>query len=449
MRTCARLVLGSLALTLFATVAVADDSPRDRRRTPIVDVIERCRDSVVNISTTRLVRMRSLAFGSPLDEIFDFGGPRERNRRVQSVGSGAVVHESGYIVTNAHVVSQASDVQVTFADKSTLPAEVVAVDPEHDLAVLKVTPAQPLHAQPLGRSDDIMIGETVIAIGNPLGLQHTVTTGIISALDRDLQFSNDVVYRGLIQTDAPINPGNSGGPLINLNGELIGINSAIRGDAQSIGFAIPVDRLWELLPALLDVERRERVRFGLSVSGTDAKVVSVKPDSPAAAAGLRPNDRILRFNGEALRTGIDYYVHLLGQAPDSQVRLAVQRGPETLEVTVPLQSIPLPDGKALVQKLLGIELMEVPEELRRKYELPDYAGLMVEQVERTGPADRARMRPTDLILRLDRTPVSTLKDVGLALEQVRPGDRVLVEGLRLDADPPFLWSVTLQARTAR
>jgi serine protease Do len=436
------------ALLVAGAVATADDPQHDRRRTPVVEVFEQCRDAVVNISTARVVRMRSL-YGSPLDDIFDFGPPRARDQRIQSVGSGVVVHESGYILTNAHVVSQASDVQVTFADKHTLPAEVVAVDPEHDLAVLKVSAPRPLKAQKLGRSDDLLVGETVIAIGNPLGLQHTVTTGIVSALDRELQFNEDTVYKGLIQTDAPINPGNSGGPLLNVNGELIGINTAIRGDAQNIGFAIPVDRLWELLPKLLDIERRQRVRFGVDVSGTDARIVTVRKDSPAAAAGLLRGDRIVRFNGEVLRDGIDYYVHLLGQKPESKVRLAVERGSKTVDVTVPLQPIPLPDGRELALKLLGTDLAEVSAEQRRKYDLPDYAGLVVERVERGGPAERAQIRPRDYILRIDRVPVTALKDVGLALEQTQPGERVHVEGLRLDPDWPFFWSVTLQARGER
>ncbi len=448
MNDCARIAAMAAALLVAGAVATADDPQRDRRRTPVVEVFEQCRDAVVNISTTRVVRMRSL-HGSPLDDIFDFGPPRARDQRIQSVGSGVVVHESGYVLTNAHVVSQASDVQVTFADKHTLPAEVVAVDPEHDLAVLKVNASRPLKAQKLGRSDDLLVGETVVAIGNPLGLQHTVTTGIVSALDRDLQFNEDTVYKGLIQTDAPINPGNSGGPLLNVNGELIGINTAIRGDAQNIGFAIPVDRLWELLPKLLDIERRQRVRFGVDVSGTDARIVTVRKDSPAATAGLLRGDRIVRFNGEVLRDGIDYYVHLLGQKPESKVRLAVERGKKTVDVTVPLQPIPLPDGRELALKLLGTDLAEVSAEQRRKYDLPDYAGLVVERVERGGPAERAQIHPRDYILRIDRVPVTALKDVGLALEQTQPGERVHVEGLRLDPDWPFFWSVTLQARRER
>jgi serine protease Do len=412
----------------------------------VVEVFEHARDAVVNISTTRVVRMQSLGLGGTMDDIFNFGRPLRRDRRVESVGSGVVVHESGYIVTNAHVVAQASDVQVTFADGSTLPADTIAVDQEHDLAVLKVSSEQELPALKLGRSDDLMVGENVIAIGNPLGLQHTVTTGIVSALNRDLHFSEEVIYRGLIQTDAPINPGNSGGPLLNIEGELIGINSAIRGDAQNIGFAIPVDRLWELLPGLLDIERRERVRFGLGVSGVEAKVVSIRPDSPAAKAGLAVGDCIARLNGQTLRDGIDYYVQLLAQKPESEVKLAVRRGNRTLEVAVPLVSVPIPDGRELAKNYLGLELAEVPPELKSRYDLPPYVGIITERVVRNSPADRAGIVATDVILRLNNVPVRKLTDVGLALEQTGPGERLEVEGLRLDGRHSFLWRGTLVAR---
>ncbi len=155
-----------LLVALPAWAAPPADQPRpDRRRSPVVEVFERSRDTVVNISTTRVVRMRSLGFDSFLDEIFDFGPPRVRNRKVHSVGSGVVVHERGYIVTNAHVVSQASDVQVTFANGQTRSADILAVDAEHDLAVLKIDAGHPLACQKLGRSDDILVGETVVAIG--------------------------------------------------------------------------------------------------------------------------------------------------------------------------------------------------------------------------------------------------------------------------------------------
>ena len=442
-------VLRSVIIMLLATApafaATPDQDDQQRRRSPVVEVFEKSRDAVVNINTTRVVRMRSLRFPSLFDDVFDLGSPRMRNRQVQSIGSGIVVHESGYIVTNAHVVSQASDVRVSFADGSTEPAEILAVDTEHDLAVLKVNANRPLAWQKLARSDDILVGETVVAIGNPLGLKHTVTAGIVSALDRELVFDKDTAYHGLIQTDASINPGNSGGPLLNVNAELIGINTAIRGDAQNIGFAIPVARLWELLPAMLDLERRERVRFGLRVSGPEASALTVRPESPAARAGLKPGDRVVRFNGQPIRDGIDYYVHLLDQRPGSEIKLAVQRDGKLIESTVPLQAIPLPDGGELAKRMLGVSLAQVPDRLRRRYDLPTHVALMVDEIERDSPADAAGMRAGDLILRLDRVPASSLQDVGLALEQTPPGDRVVVEGLRLQPDA-FFWTVSLKTR---
>ncbi len=426
------------------TLAQAPEAVRrTQRRTPIVEVFESCRDAVVNISTTRVVRMRPTFM-----DAFRFS-PFQRHQEVHSIGSGVVVHDSGFIITNAHVVGQVTDVRVTFANEQTLPADVVAVDQENDLAVLKVDSPRPLESIQLGHSDDLMIGETVVAIGNPHGLRHTVTAGIISALDRELTFSPDVVYRGLIQTDAPINPGNSGGPLLNIHGELIGINTAIRGDAQSIGFAIPVDKLWELVPAMLDIERRARVRFGLEVRGPRALVQSVRPNSPAAQAGLRPRDRVLAFNGDPLRDAIDFQVHMLAQKPDSTVQLRVARGDDELDVKVPLELIPPPDGNALARALFGMELREIPVDIRRRYDLPRYIGVIVDTVQPGSAAEYAGVEPGDVILRLHRGSVATLDDVGLALEQTRPGQRVLVEGLRLFESPPFLWTATLRAQARR
>ncbi len=413
----------------------------DRRRSPVVEVFEQARDAVVNISTTRVVRMQP-----SLIDIFEFG-PRARSRQVHSVGSGVVVHPGGYLVTNAHVVAQASDIGVTFADGHTAEAEIIAVDSEHDLAVLKIQTDRPLHAQKLGRSDDLLIGETVVAIGNPLGLQHTVTAGIVSAVARDLEFSGEVQYKGLIQTDASINPGNSGGPLLNVNGELIGINTAIRGDAQNIGFAIPVDRLWELLPAMLDIERHERVAFGLDVSGPDASVRAVQPDSPAAQAGVRVNDTLISFDGEPIRDGIDYYVHLLARQPGDEIRLGLRRAKQELTVEIPLQAKPLPDGNRLAGALLGITLGPIPARIRRAYGLPAHIGLMVEEVQPGSPAGRAEMRPGDLILRIDRVTTASLEQIGLALERVTPGESVTVEGLRVDADGAFTWTVAIRTRS--
>ncbi|MBK8916082.1 MAG: trypsin-like peptidase domain-containing protein [Phycisphaerales bacterium] len=436
-------------LTMAAPAAaqnpVGGGAAEDRRRTPVVEVFERARGSVVNISTSRRVQYRYRpSFASPFDDVFNFGAPRGGDA-VTSVGSGAVIHEAGYVVTNAHVVAQATDVRVTFADGSARPARIVAVDSDHDLAVLRIegggcTPAV------LARPGDILIGETVVAIGNPLGLNHTVTTGIVSAIDREVRFNAGLTYSGLIQTDASINPGNSGGPLLNLHAELIGINTAIRGDAQNIGFAIPVARLWELLPVMLDVERRARVRFGLDVEGGEPRVAAVRPGSPAARAGLRSGDRLMSFNGQPIRSGIDYYVRLNEQRPGAGVALVAQRGEETVRAEVVIEEIPPPDGRKLAAELFGMEVTALPARLRRQRDFPADLGLMISQVERNSPAERGGLEPGDILVSLGGISVPTAEDAGLALERVRPGMRVMVDVIRVSTDPPIRGTTRLVAR---
>lgn len=414
------------------------------RRTPVVRVFDACRDAVVNISTTRMRRV--MHYDSPLEEFFNI--PRLQNQRVTSIGSGAVIHESGYIVTNAHVVAQASDVQVSFANNRKLDAAVVAVDSDHDLAVLKVRDNAPLRALQLGKSDDVLVGESVIAIGNPLGFQHTCTTGIVSATNRTLTFPNGVEYEGLIQTDASINPGNSGGPLLNINGELIGINSAIRGDAQNIGFAIPVSRLWELLPAMLDIEqisRTKRIRFGMEVRGPELEVKTVRKDSPAEKAGVRTGDRIRAFDKRPLRDSIDFYVNLIDRQQGDTFSLDVMRGDQRVTLDVTLESAPLPNGRQLASKLLGLSL----EEMSVSSDSEGESGLFVRRVEPGSPAAAAKIRAGDLIFGLDMRRISKLDDLGLALETANPGDRVVVDVLRVTDDAQFHMRRELMVRNGR
>jgi len=438
-----RALVAACVVAAAAGAALAQDAMRERRRTPIVDVFENNKDAVVNISTTRLQRVRSLGGRSLFDEIFGTGLPRVRE--VHSVGSGLIVHEDGYIITNAHVVAQTTDVRVTFADGRQVAAELVASDLQHDLALLKIDVTRPLPHLRLGSSDDLMVGETVIAIGNPLGLQHTVTAGIVSALNRKLYFGENTTYDGLIQTDAAINPGNSGGPLLNVNGEVIGINTAIRGDAQNVGFAIPVNRVWEQTLAMLDVDGRQRLRFGVKVSGQEARVNQVRRGSPADRAGVRTGDRLLRVDGHPVRDGIDFYAHLRQRRPGDEVELMVGRGGAPQRVVVPLEVEPAPDGARLAQERLGLRLAVLDPQARRRYDLPDDVGILVQDAARRGPAERAGIEPGDIILRMERAPVASLEHVGLALEDVRPRDDVYLEGIRLHANPPFLWTVALRA----
>ena len=397
------------------------------RMTPVVVAYRKAAPAVVNISTERLVQMR---WGPPgfLDGPFEEFFPR-RTVRTMSLGSGFFIHPAGYIVTNAHVVRRAEKITVTLADKSTYAAEVIASNDAHDLVVLRVRGAgrRRFRFLRLGRSDDLMIGETVIAIGNPFGFQNTCTTGVISALDRKLEFPGGVEFSGLIQIDAPINPGNSGGPLLNIAGELIGINTAIRPDAQGIGFAIPVDLLTNDLARLLDFERLNRVVVGLSVrqrrtsSGDQLVVTSVTPGSPAAQAGCRVGDRLLALDGRPVRQLPDYQIPMLSARAGQKVRLKCLRGGKTVQVVIQVKARPKPDGAALARRLFGLELQTLTPEIARRLRLAVGRGLLVTAVQRNGPAHRLGLAAGDVIFQLGRWQVTDLDDVGAVLEDVEPG----------------------------
>ncbi|MGE3180344.1 MAG: trypsin-like peptidase domain-containing protein [Phycisphaerae bacterium] len=441
------LICTLLTLNLGQSAVAGPDSNEEayaRRHTPVVQVVEKCRDAVVNISTTRIVRSQQLG-PRTIEDLF-LNRPRTRNQRIESIGSGFIIHETGYIVTNAHVVAQAADMRVVFADQREFEARPIAIDRQHDLAVIKIDAPQSLPAIRLGSSDDLMIGEPAIAIGNPLGLHHTVTSGIVSAVNRDLEISGELELTELIQTDAPINPGNSGGPLLNINAELIGINSAIRGDAQSIGFAIPVNRLWEMLPKMLDIERSQRVFFGATVLGRSARVQEVRAESPAARAGLRIGDTLTALNGQTLRDSIDYYVKLLALSPGANVQVQLQRDGKSLTLNIPLEIAPPPEGDVLARKIMGLNLIQVPERLLQQHGVPSFAKLMVESVERRSPAERVGIREGDFLVAVDQIPVTTLEKLGLVLERVSSGQTVSLEGLRWRADPPFQWTTRIRAR---
>src|SRR6516225_2763036 len=224
------------------------------RQTPVVDVVKRVRDAVVNIHSERTVR------GPAQEDLFAFAPSQNR---VNGMGTGIVIDPRGYIVTNHHVIEDVNLLRVRLSDGSTHNARVLARDPESDLALLKIDAGRPLPTLPLGTASDLMVGETVIAMGNAYGYEHTVTVGVVSALKRDVTLNKDVSYKALIQTDASINPGNSGGPLVNVRGELIGVNVAIRAGAQGIGFAIPVDTMIRTAADMLSIRKRNGTWHGI------------------------------------------------------------------------------------------------------------------------------------------------------------------------------------------
>lgn len=415
-----RSVSGLLAPIVCMAAVAAGPSDLARRRTPVVEAYERVRDSVVNISCTKKVTVERWGMGL-FGDIFPM--PHQFNE--QSVGSGSLIHQDGYIATNAHVVASGAQLSVSFADGSSYPARVVGRDLDRDLAVIKIDPKKPLSPMPLGRSDDLMIGEQTIAVGNPVGLQNTVTTGVLSALHRELNVAGRTVYRDVLQTDASINPGNSGGPLLNILGELIGINTAIRSDAQNIGFAIPVDQLRQMLPAILDCEKLNKVIVGIRVDAQDPpKVVSLRDGTPAEKAGVRAGDMILAVNGKRIDRTVDYLVVMLDQKPGGDITLKLQRDGEMVEKRFPLVAMPKPDGLKLARERLGLTIAGAADEVAQQLQWRDHGGVIVLKVDPRGPAARIGVRPGDLLITIGPNEIRDVDDVGAILSEAEQGDPV-------------------------
>ncbi|QOJ03506.1 MAG: trypsin-like peptidase domain-containing protein [Planctomycetia bacterium] len=428
--------------------AQSADRTRDRNRaareTPVSRVFAQASPAVVNLSTTQIVTVRD-----PLDEIFNMPMFAPRRYQTHSVGSGFIIHPDGFLVTNAHVVAQAAECKALFADGRELPVEEVAIDRAHDIAVMRVRAEQPLPALRLGRSDDLMPGETVVAIGNPMGLGHTVTTGIVSALNRELKFGRGVTYDGLIQIDAPINPGNSGGPLLNVLGEVVGVNSAIRGDAQNIGFAIPADRVRALLPELLDVERVRGVALGAKFEGqvglttlagstTDAahgvRVRAVEPGSPAAKAGLAAGDVITEIDGTATHDYIDAFGVLRTAPTGRALPLRVLRDGKPRLMKLSLE----PQSGIETQKVLwarfGLRLADLKADELKRLGMSRPLGLLVKDVQNGSPAARVGIAPGHVITMFGGWPVESLDKLAPLLAQVNRGDGIPFRVLQITAE---------------
>ena len=381
----------SLFLILCLTNLAAAQTPQSARRTPLVAVVEKVAPAVVNISAESTVREADPFFG-----IFGYG----TERQAQSLGSGFIINRNGVVVTNAHVVEGASRITVTLLDGRELQADLLGADRDADLAVLKVK-ASNLPAIPLGKSSDLMIGESVIAIGNPFGLSNTVTTGVLSAMGRTVPSERgERLFTDFLQTDASINPGNSGGPLVNVGGDVIGINSAIISGATGIGFAIPADRarrvvddllrFGELQPLwsgarLLTVDPELARRSGIGVK-RGALVFKIYPDSPATAAGLQEKDVIVTAGGHPVTSREDVTTALYTASPGSPVELEVRRGERTLKLSLKAVHPPQSLGLEMLERAVGLQV----EPARR--------GLAIRQVVNGSVAAERGLRTGDVIL---------------------------------------------------
>lgn len=315
-------VSGCLAPTL-ASAEIAQV-----RLTPIVQAVRSASPAVVNIQGQKTVKESAT-------------GAASAPRQVNGMGTGVVIDPRGYILTNHHVVDGVRQINVTLDDRQTHVAQLIAHDKRTDLAVIKVRAGRPLPTIDVGSSKDLMPGETVVAVGNAYGYEHTVTQGIVSALHRDVQVSETQSYDDLIQTDASINPGNSGGPLLSIEGRMIGVNVAVRAGAQGIGFAIPVDKAMQVSASLMSVERLEDKWHGIETvgadEGIDRLIVSrVSSGSPAARCGLQPGDVITRIDGRDAIRPLDVELALLGKPTGSLIDVQVLRNEEPLDIRLAL-----------------------------------------------------------------------------------------------------------------
>ena len=418
-----------LVLVLLAPLSIqAESYPR---RTPVVRAVENVGPAVVNIGTIIRERVRP-GFPFSGDDFFrdffpDFFS-REYTRT--SLGSGVIINGTeGHIITNHHVVARAAEIKVTTADQQEYEARILGTDPRSDLAVLKIDPEKPLPEIPMGDSGDLMIGETVIAIGNPFGLSHTVTTGVVSALDRTVR-SGDEVYRHFIQTDASINPGNSGGPLLNINGSLIGINTAIYQKAQGIGFAIPVNKARRIVQELiragevrcpwLGVEIQEMTddlarKFAFPSDREGVLVSGVMQGSPAIEAGLRRGDILVRLGRDTVASLSDYRGALAEYAPGNLVPLEVFRDGELRKMKAELVPFPQDLALQLVEKRLGIVVEEAGAGLRQRYGVRQ--AVVIREVQPKSEADRTGLEPGDLLLKVNELETPDLEALKKAISR--------------------------------
>jgi serine protease Do len=387
---------------------------------------------VVNISSERQVRGRvNPFFNFPMDpffkDFFDFG--YQRRQTLTSLGSGVIIDgDRGLILTNEHVVTQTDKITVVLNDGREFEADIVGTDPESDLAVLRITTDEHLPSVGMGDSGDIMIGETVIAIGNPFGFSNTVTTGVVSAVNRNIR-ANNRIYYDFIQTDASINPGNSGGPLLNINGELIGINTAIYAQAEGIGFAIPINKARKIIADLIAYGEVMYAWIGLVVQdmdqnlaaylklpvGSGVVVKDVEPDSPAANAGIREGDIIIHAHDRKIGTVTDYQLLMRDLSEGLAVKVRILR--DGGEIIIPVTASVFPEALALklARRLLGVSVEDLSVRDRYKTQITAPSGVIVSEIDSQSDLARVGVRPGDVIRGINEEPVSDISDFKKAI----------------------------------
>ena len=420
---------------------------KNERESPVVRAVRKVSPAVVNISSSYAVRKRANPFSgfgmSPFFEEFfkDFFDPRfERRQESTSLGSGVIIDgKRGFILTNAHVIEKTSKIKVVLKDEREFDAKIVGADPDSDLAVLQIDSPKRLPAIDMGSSDDLMIGETVIAIGNPFGFSHTVTTGVISALNRSIR-TEDMVFHDFIQIDASINPGNSGGPLLNINGDLIGINTAIYAKAQGIGFAIPINKAKKIIADLIQFGEVIQAWIGISVQNLDRKlagylkvpdkkgvlVKTVEDQSPALKAGLQEGDIILAIGSKKIASARDYWSIKKTYAAGDLLKARIWRNNQIKTVSIKTRVFPVKRAENLAFRTMGIRVEDITPQNRTYYRILTREGVVISEIANGSHLDRIGARPGDVIRQIDDMNIANKEDFKKAVVKYRQKQSVVI-----------------------
>lgn len=412
--------LGRRAVTVLlvglVSLAIAGSSPvaaTNMRRSPVVAVVEQARPSVVNIQGRKTV-------SSDGEQLVAADG----GRQVNGMGTGVLIDPRGYIVTNYHVVEGVANIQVTTEVGKTVLARLVANDPVTDLAIIKIDVDSPLPVIRIGTSSDLMPGETVIAIGNAYGYEHTVTTGIISALHRPVQVNETQKYVDLIQTDASINPGNSGGPLLNVDGDMVGLNVAVRVGAQGIGFAVPVDQVIEVAARLIDAEVSRSVTHGITgksvvrSDGGEFVITGLAAGGPGETGGLEVGDVVTSVSSARIQRALDFHRVLLDREPGEELDLEVRRGDNPVRLRLVLSEPRIPSAGVgdRTWQLLGLRLAPISDSVFRRMTNQYRGGLRVLAVRAKSPASYQGIRYGDVLVGMHKWETISLDNVAYILD---------------------------------
>lgn len=400
----------------------------------IKDVAKKALPAVVNISTTQVVEAPANPFfnfspNDPFQQFFNqFFNNFPVKRKIHALGSGFIISKDGYILTNYHVIKRASVIRVTLLENQDIyTAKVIGVDPKADIALIKINPKEPLPTLPLGNSDAIQVGDWVVAVGNPFGLNGTVTAGIISAKGRVI---GEGPFDHFLQTDAAINPGNSGGPLLDLKGEVVGINTAIVEGGQGIGFAIPINMVKAELPYLMKGQRVKRGYLGVMIENLTpdaahsmglkgvnggAIVSQVFKNGPAYKAGLKPGDIIVSVNGKKIRSSSDLPYMIFTMRPGTKVEFGIIRNGKPMSVWVTLGVRPssgemAENGVRVFKTSYGFTVANIVPSLRAKYGIKQKEGVIIVEVKKDSFAYAVGLQPGDVIVRADYEKVKNLDD---------------------------------------